>query len=478
MKPEAPDREALRLLHHVRALADMTAELAAAHDFPTTSRLLLLTLLGALAATRGGIWLYDPAEARLRPAATRGLEPAADDVPVAEAEVAALRAEPALIALEIPNPASALAGEFHSRCPSLVWAAPLVMREEFLGVLAVGARLNRRPYSPSELELLTTLVTMTASAIQSHRLISGLQEANQRLMQAQEQLIRTEQLATLGATAAGIAHEIGNPLQAILGFAHLIEQNADTLTPDEIRDFVRPVVNESERLRLILDELRDYARPKGYDMARVSLSSVLQDTLRFTQYDPLFRRLAAIEAHCEDDPPVQVNAGKIKQVLLNLLKNAAQAMHGREGECRLEMRLWREGTDACLAVSDNGPGIPPEHLTHIWEPFFTTKGPEGTGLGLDLCRQIVERHQGRISVRSVVGEGTTFTIRLPIAGEDSDLPQPGNHGGLPLPDPATIATADSILPQPGNYGEAPVPDPARIPGEDWNLTPGVPTDPH
>jgi signal transduction histidine kinase len=413
-------KDAGRLLRHVRSLADMSAEIAAAHDFPTTVRLLLLTLLGALSATRGALWLLEEELWSLQIAATRGLSGEGASLTLSPAECTQLleSASPLPISAAQPEP-HAILREVGSRWPELTWAVPLVMREQLVGLIAIGAKLNRQPYSQSELELLATLATMSASGIHSHRLIAGLQVANQRLRDAQEQLIRSEQLATLGATTAGIAHEIGNPLQAITGFAHLIQQMAAEITPGLLNELIEPIVNESERLRLILDELRDYAKPKGYELDPARMSELVDETIRLTVYDPLFRNRVEVSRRLEADPPVRVNRNKIKQVLLNLLKNAAQAMSNRERPHVILVRVSAKGPAVRIRVCDNGPGIPPAQLDRIWEPFFTTKGREGTGLGLDLCRQIVERHGGRIWAESEVGVGSTFTIELPTDAQSS-----------------------------------------------------------
>ncbi len=410
-------REAARLLRRVRSLADMSAEIAAAHDFATSARLLLLTLLGSLSATRGAIWLSAPDRGRLELAVARGLDLDGESLALAEEEVAALQQAGAAIPMDPLREGPTVLREVRARWPELVVAVPLVARDEFIGLLTIGAKLSRQEYSQPELELLHTMATMAASGIHSHNLIRGLQQANQQLVEAQEQLLRSEQLATLGATAAGIAHEIGNPLTAILGYAITMREMADELTPELCIDLLQPIVDEAERLKQILEELKDYAKPKGYELEPLPISAVIEDTLRFTRYDRLFRNRVQVRPLYEGDPVVLVNRTKLKQVLLNLLKNAAQAMEGQERPPSITVLAREADGAATIEVIDNGPGIPPNRLDRIWEPFFTTKGTGGTGLGLDLCRQIVQRHGGQIGVESEVGGGTTFTIRLPLADE-------------------------------------------------------------
>jgi len=364
------------LLHHVRALADMTAELSANHDLTTSSRLLLLTLLGALGATRGGIWLREESGSALHPVATRGREGPGPVIPWRDGY--ALPSD-SPFPLHDPTAPPEVAEPLRVGWPELAWASSLMVQGEFLGVVAIGPRLNRQPYSAAQLDLLRTLARMAATGIHSHRLISGLKEANRQLVAAQDQLIRSEQLATLGSTAAGIAHEIGNPLQCILGFAQAIDDEADRLSPAGLRELIRPVIEESERMRQILEELKDHARSRDYELTRLPLVSVVEDALRIVQFDPLLRARVRIDVEAESDPVVLVHPGKLKQVLLNLVRNAAQALQSTE-EPRLQIRVSVRPPQALVTVQDNGPGIPTTHLERIWEPFFSTKGHLGTGL--------------------------------------------------------------------------------------------------
>lgn len=417
-------REAAKLLLNVRSLVDMTAEIAAAHDFSTTARLLLLTLLGSLSATRGVIWLYDRETGLLSASVTRGLTIEDETFNLSEQQVRTLQEIGGTLPLTEATEQFPFLAEIHHRWPELLVTVPLVVREELIGLLTIGGKLNRQPYTDSELELLYTLGTLAASGIYSHNLITGLQQTNKRLVDTQEQLIRSEQLATLGATAAGIAHEIGNPLTSIMGYAITIREMSEEMTPDLLQEFIEPILNESERLKQILEELKDYAKPKGYEMEPVPVSDCIGESTKFTRYDKLFRGKIQVQCIYDSDPVVLINRSKIKQVLLNLLKNAAQAMTmaetGRPPSLSIHVR--DEEDSAFMCVIDNGPGIPPDKVDSIWQPFFTTKGAEGTGLGLDLCKQIIERHHGEIWCESTMGVGATFTIRLPVhrPGEEAE----------------------------------------------------------
>jgi signal transduction histidine kinase len=412
-------RETARLLVNFRALADLSAEIASAHDFATTARSSLLMVLGALSATRGALLTMNPETSRLEVSVARGVlaDPAAE-IPVSAADRAELTGCNSAISLaEPPEAFGRLAGELTEHLPGMLVAAPLVVREQLLGLIAVGPKLTRQPYTEGELELFFTLSSMLASGIYSHRLIQGLQDANQALRDTQEQLIRAEKLATIGQFAAGIAHEVKNPLTSILGFAGTIQGAAGSLTPDEIRDYAGIVVDESHRLQSIIDEVRQYSKPKGYTMEDASLVEVVEEILSFTKFDSLLRR-TEIRREYADNPRVRLNRDKVKQVLLNLLRNAVQAM-GDPSRGQIRVVVQSEPEFGVVRVSDNGSGMSQETLGRIFQPFFSTKGEEGTGLGLDICRQIIEEgHHGQIWAESELGAGSTFSIRLPLAGAE------------------------------------------------------------
>src|SRR5207244_7561074 len=219
----------------------------------------------------------------------------------------------------------------------------------------------------------------------------GLQDANQALRDTQEQLIRAEKLATIGQFAAGIAHEVKNPLTSILGFAGTLQSNAESLSSEEVRDYSGIIVDESRRLQSIIDEVRQYSRPKGYMMEPAPLVAVVEEILSFTKFDTLLRQ-TEIQREYHAEPVVRLNRDKIKQVLLNLLRNAAQAMEA-PGEGLIRVVVEKEPEYGVVRIVDNGSGMTPETLARIFQPFFTTTGEEGTGLGLDICRQLIEQGQ-------------------------------------------------------------------------------------
>jgi signal transduction histidine kinase len=410
-------RAAARLLYSLRATADVTVEIASAHDLPTTARSSLLSILGAVSATRGALYLVRGGVS-LELLVGRGVTSAAPERWELGADVAA-----ALVGLGTSlrldgegRPPDALAKELSARLPEMELCAPLVVRNELLGILGVGPKLTREAHTELDVELVSTLATMLASGIHSHNLIRGLQETNQRLRDTQEQLIEQERLATVGQSAAAIAHEVRNPLTSIRGFAATIHDSLEDLTSDEVREFAQVITEDAERLEGIIEEVRNYSKRTGYEMVSCPLTQVAEETLSFTKFDMMLRRME-IARDYEAEPCVMVNRGKMKQVVLNIVRNAAQAIENpRQGVIRVTVR--EEGGYGVLSVTDNGCGIPVEKQGRIFEPFYTTKGEEGTGLGLQICKQIVENHGGFIDFVSEVGVGTTFSIHLPVVSAE------------------------------------------------------------
>lgn len=225
----------------------------------------------------------------------------------------------------------------------------------------------------------------------------------------QEMLARAEKMATVGTLAAGIAHEINSPLTGAMHSVSALE--AGDLPPGK-RDRYLQVLGESlERIRRAVSQLLDYSTVHVTNFEDCDLAELVARTVAFLEYQITENR---VEVENRLPPlPIRADAHKIEQVLVNLAMNAVGAMPGGG---RLSFRHSVEGPFLTLSVSDTGEGIPGENLGKIFEPFFTTKrNGKGTGLGLAVCRKIVEEHGGKISVSSRPGEGTTFLVSLPFA---------------------------------------------------------------
>jgi signal transduction histidine kinase len=225
----------------------------------------------------------------------------------------------------------------------------------------------------------------------------------------QTQMSRAEHFATLGELATGLAHEIRNPLAGIAGVIEIVSRD---LPPNSAaRAVIKDAKEEAIQINRILTELLETARPKPPQIQVRDLAATAEHAVMFARQQAITKRIMIEFHHDESLPLVEHDPNQINQVLLNLLLNAIQAMD-KPGAIHVSLR--GDGENTLITVADEGKGIAPDNLTNIFRPFFTTKG-HGTGLGLSLARRIVEAHGGSIGVRSEVGKGSQFEVRLPIA---------------------------------------------------------------
>ena len=240
------------------------------------------------------------------------------------------------------------------------------------------------------------------------------------LSKAQAQLLQAEKMGSLGRLAAGIAHQINNPLSGIVLFSNLLLEDPAIAGIPEWASDLRRVVEDAERCRAIVKELLEFARQTQQRLQPVDLNEALQHKMLLLEDQVLFQNVTFVTELGSDLPIIHIDPQQLDHVFINLMINAAQAMDGR-GTLTLRTRVLEGGAFAEFQVSDTGMGIPAEIQTRIFEPFFTTKAiGVGTGLGLSMVYGIVERHGGSIRVDSEVGLGTTFTVRLPVEGPASN----------------------------------------------------------
>ncbi len=233
----------------------------------------------------------------------------------------------------------------------------------------------------------------------------------------------SSRLAAVGQMAAGIAHEINNPLTGVIGFADLLMSRTDI--PDDIRKDIEIINDGAQRVGKIVKGMLTFARNSKTEREYADINEILKTTLTLRDYEMTTTDIK-VETHLGSDLPMTMAAGgQLQQVFLNIIINAEQAIKKTHGRGNLIIKT--EGTKDVIRVSfqDDGPGIDRENIDRIFEPFFTTKQPgEGTGLGLSLCYAIIQEHNGQIYVKSTKGKGATFIVELPIIG-------PNNNPGLP-----------------------------------------------
>jgi hypothetical protein len=285
--------------------------------------------------------------------------------------------------------------------------------------------------------------------------LESLESTNKQLKQAQEELIRTEKLASIGRFAAGVAHEVGNPLGAILGYASILQKEG--MDHEESKDYLKRIEKEIDRISRIVRELLDFARPSKFEIKEVEVNKVIESALSLLSYQKNFKNIETQLDLQSDLPMIQGDDSQLSQVFINIILNAIDAMPNggtltiqtgthvvenldvdrlqgiytrRRKSDPMEsdysrmrksdplaalLKKFSEGDRLVkIRISDTGVGIKKEDLENIFDPFFTTKAPDkGTGLGLSISLRIVESLGGEIRVESEVGKGTTFEVYFP-----------------------------------------------------------------
>lgn len=227
----------------------------------------------------------------------------------------------------------------------------------------------------------------------------------------QDQLIQSEKMSAIGQLIAGIAHDLNNPLASVVGFADFLAESGDV--PPALAEPLRVIRQEAERAATIVKNLLSFARRQEGERHPQPLQPLLESVLALLKNEMMALKVETALFVESNIPDIEMNPNQIKQVFVNLLNNAAQAIAstGRSGHITVTAKRWLDGV--AVSVADDGPGIPDELLPRVFEPFFTTKTEgEGTGLGLSICQGIIKEHGGRITLESSVGVGATFTVEL------------------------------------------------------------------
>lgn len=237
--------------------------------------------------------------------------------------------------------------------------------------------------------------------------------------QLRQQLLQAQRLSSVGALASSVAHEFNNILTTVINYAKLaLRPEADDAAKTQA---LEKILKGSNRAATIISSMLGFARNSSSQRQMTDLVALLEEVLVLVEKD-LSKHRVQLETKYHGRPHAPVVPAQVEQVLLNLIINGRQAMP-RGGRMKIEVRENVATQMAEIRISDSGIGIPPERLRMIFEPFFTTKEPDehghgGTGLGLSVCRQIIEQHNGRIRVESLVGRGSTFTVKLPLKLND------------------------------------------------------------
>jgi two-component system NtrC family sensor kinase len=246
------------------------------------------------------------------------------------------------------------------------------------------------------------------------------------LQETEKELLRQEKLASMGQMAAGVAHELNNPLGTILLYADIVGQEMPE--GDARLEDLKMIIDETQRCKLIVANLLNFARQQQLSAQEIDLSALLEEVITKVTERPRFKDIAIVRQFGSEPLLLQADGAQLQQVFINLLNNSADAMEN-SGTITLSARQVDVSTVEIL-VSDTGCGIPPENLKKVFTPFFTTKPADrGTGLGLSIVYGIIKAHSGQITVQSQVGQGTTFRITLPVrraAAQGSPTAQPAD----------------------------------------------------
>jgi signal transduction histidine kinase len=325
---------------------------------------------------------------------------------------------------------AALAGVGLAVAAFVIWGASSMLVRRVARpverILAAAGRLQAA--APGELPVLgdsglgldqaALAFERTAAALVEERArlagkVVELTDVNGALAEARASLVRTEKLATVGRLAAGVAHEVGNPLGAVSGYAELARARLGPDPDPQVKDALDRIAAAADRIDRIVRDLLDFARPAPLEVRAVSVPRAFDAALRLASVQGRFKGVEVEIGLPEDLPPVLADERHLSQVFLNLLLNAGDAMSG-EGRVRAVGR--RAGDRVEIEISDSGPGIAAEDLSRIFDPFFTTKDPgQGSGLGLAICHSIVESLGGTIDATSPPGGGAAFVLRLRAA---------------------------------------------------------------
>ena len=293
--------------------------------------------------------------------------------------------------------------------PVLVLTADVTL-EAKRRALAAGARdFLTKPFEQFEVLL------RIRNLLETRHLYVALEQHNRSLeetvRQRTERLMQSEKVAAMGSLLAGVAHELNNPLTVLSGHSQLLLKSADA----KLARRAVQIQRAADRCVRIVRNFLSLARQRPPERTEVSLKQVVQGALELVAYELRTDSVDLVVEVPDDLPVLWADGHQLHQVLVNMLANAHHAMRRQPGPKRITLRAGRTGERVRLEIADTGRGIPPEVLSRIFEPFFTTKpAGEGTGLGLSLCRGIIEEHGGTITVDSVPGRGTTFGLELPV----------------------------------------------------------------
>ncbi len=304
--------------------------------------------------------------------------------------------------------------------PKSALAVPLMADDQVLGVLTLdhGEPAHFEAQHMGPIRAIAHQASLAIEKARLHKEVSQMaevlaervEERTRELKETQAQLIQAEKLAALGELAAGIAHEINNPLHILQAYVEYMASRAASDTP--FAEFLEPMHNALDSIARLAGQLRDFSRPASGEWKPINVNHTLTTVLRLVRKEMMHCQIEVADRLAADLPSISGDTRQLEQVFLNLILNARDAMPGGG---RLTVETYAGEDTVHIRFADTGVGIGKDDLPRIFEPYFTTKDDRGTGLGLAICQRIVAQHGGRISVSSRLGEGAVFILHLPLS---------------------------------------------------------------
>ncbi len=302
------------------------------------------------------------------------------------------------------------------RFPYWIWVV-LWSKDKPIGIMGIASKEDRH-YSSNDENLLVAISRQLATTIEKVQLYEETCRAYEDLRRTQEQLLQSEKMSAVGQLISGVAHELNNPLTAILGYAQLLEGAG---LDHRSADYVRKLFKQAQRTHRVVQNLLSFARQRKPQKQEVDLRKVLEESLTLREYDLKVNNVTLEREIPEDVPSVVADPHQLEQVFLNIVNNALDAMAEGSNSGVLKVRVFKKDAFVCVEFHDSGPGI--KDPSRIFDPFYTTKSVgKGTGLGLSICYGIVKEHGGEIVARNREEGGATIEVRL-LASEKPALPE-------------------------------------------------------
>lgn len=398
------------------ALNNIAVTFNQSFDLDEILQLSMLQIVELLATDTAGVFLFDEDSSSLRKRASFGHRSSW----ITENEVFPLPAD--FVELVKANHTEIIDQDQKARLPEIalklveleglrswIWVV-LWRKEKLLGMLATSSREERR-FSLSEESVMIAVGRQLATTIEKVHLYNEIKKAYEDLRRTQEQLLQSEKMSAVGQLISGVAHELNNPLTAVLGYAQLLE--SETLDA-RVQEFVQKLRKQALRTQKIVQNLLSFGRQHKPSRVHVDLRSVMEDTIALRDYDLKVNNIIVQRDFEPVMPSVVADPHQLEQVYLNIINNAADAMMDAARGGELRIRIYTENGHVVSEFHDSGPGI--VDPKRVFDPFYTTKGVgKGTGLGLSICYGIVKEHGGDISAQNHAQGGALLQVRLPLA---------------------------------------------------------------